>query len=62
MLRARTSCSAANFAKRATPALPATLRPALEPVLATIQELTTRIRAYDREIERLAATKYSTLR
>ncbi len=52
------SCSAANFAKRATAALPDNLRPALEPVLTTIQDLTTRIRAYDQEIDRLAAEKY----
>jgi transposase len=41
------SCSAANFARRATAELPDNLRPALEPVLTTIQDLTTRIRAID---------------
>lgn len=51
-------CSTNNFAKRATPELPDSLRPALEGVLEVIQNLTLQIRAYDQEIERLCQEKY----
>lgn len=44
-------CSAEAFAHRAADALPAALRPALLPLLETIEELTRRIRGYDRELK-----------
>lgn len=52
------SCSTNNFAKRAKPELPDSLRIALEGVLEMIQDLTLQIRAYDQEIERLCQEKY----
>lgn len=52
------SCSTESFARKARPALPESLRPALEPVLESIQELTDRIRDYDQEIERLCDQVY----
>jgi transposase len=52
------SCSTDSFAKKARPALPEGLRPALGPVLESIQELTYRIRAYEQEIERLCEQVY----
>lgn len=51
-------CSTEVFAKRMTPEIPEPLRPALEPVLAVIAELTSRINAYDREVERLGRERY----
>lgn len=51
-------CSAPSFADKAGEHVPAALETALAPVLATIGELTGRIRAYDREIERLCAEQY----
>lgn len=44
------SCSSEAFAKRAADALPDDLRPALEPVLQTISDLTARIRAADAQV------------
>lgn len=52
------SCSSAAFARHAQEDLPEALRPALGPVIDQIAELTKRIRAYDREIERLARDRY----
>lgn len=52
------SCSAASFARKAGPALPATLIPALAPLVEQIQALTTQIGAFDRAIECVAATMY----
>jgi transposase len=52
------SCSAESFARQARPQLPDALRPALEPVLALLTELTGRIRTADREIARLIAAHY----
>ena len=52
------SCGSDRFARRVREEVPATLRPALEPVLDTIQELTDRIRSYDREIERVSRERY----
>ncbi len=46
-------CSAEAFERRAGAQLPVILQPALAPVLETIRVLTQRIRAYDREIERV---------
>ena len=52
------SCGTAQFARRARGRLPEELQEALEPILDTIQELTERIRAYDRRMERVAAERY----
>jgi transposase len=52
------SCSTESFARKAWPELPDSLRPALEPVLESIQELSVRIQAYEQEIERLCAENY----
>jgi len=51
-------CSAESFAKTAATHLPEDLTPALAAVLDSITELTTKIRAYDREIERLCRDDY----
>lgn len=51
-------CSAPTFARKMMPHIPEGLRPALSPVLETIRELSTRIRTYDREIERLCEEVY----
>ena len=49
------SCSAGAFGKkRIADEVPAPVRPAVEPVLEMIEGLSKKIRAYDREIERLA--------
>jgi transposase len=52
------SCSTESFARKARPELPENLRPALDPVLETIQDLSVRIRAYEQEIERLCDEVY----
>lgn len=52
------SCSTASFATKARSALPASLRPALEPILDTIQDLSRRIKHYDQEIEHLCEQEY----
>jgi transposase len=52
------ACGTAQFARRVGGELPAELREALAPIVDTIQELTDRIRAYDREIERVAVERY----
>jgi transposase len=51
-------CSTESFAKKARPAVPAPLRPALEPVLDSIHDLSARIRSYEQEVERLADEAY----
>lgn len=51
-------CSTESFARKVREDLPAILRPALGPVLDTIQELSVRIRSYEREIEHLADQFY----
>lgn len=51
-------CSAPAFARKVNEQLPATLRPALEPLLAEIATLSARIRAYDRQIETLCNQSY----
>lgn len=52
------SCEADSFSKKAAAALPPELAAALEPILKTIAELTASIRAYDRQIEQLLASRY----
>lgn len=47
------SCSADAFARKAADQIPEALAAGLKPLLETIQELTGRIRAYSREIERV---------
>jgi len=51
-------CSPECFHLRAAEAMPADLAPALEPVVASIAELTVRIRHCDNLIEQLSAKKY----
>ena len=52
------SCSTHSFASKVGEFIPEDLRPALEPVLETLREMTRRIRAYDKRIEELAAESY----
>ena len=52
------NCSGASFHRRALEGIPEELRPALEPVVGAIADLTARIERYDREIERLCAEVY----
>lgn len=52
------SCSAEAFHIRLLEQMPAELLPALEPVMKSIEELTARIRHYDRLLENLCAAKY----
>jgi transposase len=49
-------CSAEAFALRAPAQLPASLRPALTPLLEVIADLTKRIRAMDEQVERIEET------
>jgi transposase len=51
-------CSAPSFATKVADHVPDALQSALSPVLTLIAELTARIRAYDREIERLSTEHY----
>jgi transposase len=51
-------CSTASFHKQAVGQIPEGLRPALDPVLELIGELTQRIRQQDRRIEQLAEERY----
>lgn len=51
-------CSPECFHLRAAEAMPEDLAPALEPVVASIAELTVRIRHCDNLVERLSAEKY----
>lgn len=51
-------CGTAQFAKKVRPALPEPLRPALEPLLDTIQQLTDQIRGYERKIEAVCEERY----
>jgi transposase len=52
------SCSAEAFHIRLLEQMPAELLPALDPVMKSIEELTTRIRHYDRLLEKLCTEKY----
>lgn len=54
--------SAEAFPRKAAAAIPEELKPALDPLLASIAELTTRVRAFDQEIERICATRPETER
>ena len=51
-------CSAPSFAKRVAEEIPSSLSAALAPVLEQIATLTDSIRAYDRELEAMAAKRY----
>src|SRR5207248_4622311 len=52
------TCSAEAFVKRASGAIPAELRSALEPLLAVITTTNEQITKYDRSIERLFEDEY----
>lgn len=52
------SSGAAQFAKKADAALPETMRPALEPILQTIQLLTEQISSFERKIKVVAEERY----
>ncbi|HUE95278.1 MAG TPA: IS110 family transposase [Longimicrobiaceae bacterium] len=51
-------CSAPTFHKRAAEAVPEGLKPALQPLLDLVEDVTQRIRDYDRRIESLATERY----
>ena len=51
-------CSSEAFHRRASEHIPIELAPAIEPLLATIAELTEKIRSFDKKIEELASNKY----
>jgi transposase len=51
-------CSAEVFHIRLLEQMPTELMPALEPVMKSIEDLTTRIRHYDRLLDKLCAQKY----
>jgi len=51
-------CSAETFHLRLLEEIPAELRPALEPVMKSIEDLTVRIRHYDKLLEKLCSEKY----
>ena len=52
------SSGAAQFAKKAGPALPEEMRSTLEPIVETIQLLTDQIRTFDRKIEAVSKQRY----
>ena len=52
------SCSTEAFPHRVQLHIPGFLKPALEPLLEMIQQLTAQIRQYDREIQQLCQQKY----
>jgi transposase len=52
------SCGADAFSKKAAPCIPATLKLALDPLVAQIAALTATIKEYDAEIERMIAERY----
>ena len=52
------ACSTPSFPLRVAEALPDVLRPALEPLLATLRQLNTQIRQYDRTLARVAQERY----
>jgi transposase len=52
------SCSAETFHIRLLHEVPAELRSALEPVMKSIEDLTSRIRHYDKLLEKLCTQKY----
>jgi transposase len=53
------SCGAEVFHRRLLDEMPAELRPALEPVMKSIEDLTSRIRHYDKLLAELCSEKYS---
>jgi transposase len=52
------ACSTPSFVKRVADSIPAALRPALDPLLGMLEQLTREIAAYDRQVEQLGSTKY----
>jgi transposase len=52
------SCAASSFASYAHRTVPAELRMALDPLIEQIRGLAEQIRHYDRQIEKIATTKY----
>lgn len=52
------SCSPAYFHTKAQEHVPEALLPALEPVFELLSQINAQIRAYDRQIEELAQTRY----
>ncbi len=52
------SCSTASFHKRAADQIPEGLRPALQPLLTLIENVTTVVRDFDRQIDELATRKH----
>jgi transposase len=52
------SCSTRSFAQKGDSQLPEALRPALQPLLEVIGELTEQIKGYDRQIEEACQQKY----
>lgn len=52
-------CSAETFPGKAGEHVPDALKPALDPILGTIQQLTRQIRAFDRDIEALCSRRYT---
>ena len=52
------SCSTSSFANQLRGTLPGELQHALEPILDTLAEITSRIRAYDRQIEQVSQDRY----
>lgn len=54
------SCSTDAFSSQASDVIPEVLCPALKPLLSTLEELTTKIREYDKQIEGLCKGKYRT--
>jgi len=56
------ACSATSFHRKAGPHLPAPLHPALQPLLATIADLTARIRDHDRLVEQALGERYPAAR
>jgi transposase len=51
-------CSAQGFHEKTSGKIPEALKPALEPILRTVEELTARIREYDRKLAALAEGFY----
>ncbi len=51
-------CSAASFHKRLLDEMPVELKPALDPIMKSIEDLTMRIRHYDKMIDELCTEKY----
>ena len=52
------SCTTPAFHKRVRHEIPSELAPALHPVVAAIEELTSQIKGFDKQIEELGNTKY----